>query len=111
MDWSEDAIEDAIAHFADIDAEGNGGHDRTSSQETAAMLCPATVPDPLLSDNAVVTEKVSALQLQVPALQLQVPTLQLQATATALLLAGERQTLIDNKIAIIDKVSMYSVYS
>jgi len=104
MDWSEDAIEDAIALFADIDAEGNGGHDRTSSQETAAMLCPATVPDPLLSDNAVVTEKVPALQLQVPALQLQVPTLQLQATA--LQAAGERQTLIDNKIAIINKVSM-----
>ena len=100
MDWSEDAA----AVFADIDAEGNGGHDRTSSQETAAMLCPATVPDPLLSDNAMVTEKVPALQLQVPALQLQVPTLQLQATA--LQAAGERQTLIDNKIAIIDKVSM-----
>ena len=111
MDWSEDAIEDAIALFADIDAEGNGGHDRTSSQETAAMLCPATVPDPLLSDNAMVTEKVPALQLQVPALQLQVPALQLQVPtlqlqATALQAAGERQTLIDNKIAIIDKVSM-----
>ena len=107
MDWSEDAT----AVFADIDAEGNGGHDRTSSQETAAMLCPATVPDPLLSDNAVVTEKVPGLQLQVPALQLQVPALQLQVPtlqlqATALQAAGERQTLIDNKIAIIDKVSM-----
>ncbi len=59
MDWSEDAA----AVFADIDAEGNGSHDRTSAQETVAMIFPATVPDPqaLLNDNenAVVTEKIS----------------------------------------------------
>ncbi len=99
MDWSEDAT----AVFADIDAEVNGSHDRTSAQETVAMIFPATVciPDPpaLLNDNenAAVTEKVPTLQLQVPALQLQ---------ATALQAAGERQTRIENEIAKIDQVNM-----
>ena len=102
MEWSEDAT----AVFADIslDAEGNGGHGRTSAQETVAMLCPATVPDHLLSENAVVTEKVPTLELQVPALQLQVSALQFQATA--LYAAGERHTRIEKGIAEIDQVSM-----
>ena len=59
MDW----FEDATAVFADIDAEVNGSHDRTSAQETVAMIFPVTVPDPqaLLNDNenVVVTEKIS----------------------------------------------------
>ena len=97
MDWSEDAT----AVFADIDAEGNGSHDRTSAQETVAMIFPATVPDPLAllndNENAVVTEKFPTLQFQDPALQLQ---------ATALQAAGERQTQIENEIAKIDQVNM-----
>lgn len=70
-----------------------------------STLCPA--PDPLLTENDVVTENVPALQLQETALLAavkNVPALQLQKTA--LMEAGERQALIDKDIARIVKVSM-----